>query len=205
MRVESCARLKLSNSHSSALPVLVSARDAPSSLPRLRGDKPSSGSCRRGRSAGRRNVFISRRFRRRASGERLAPTGAPSAAISVSEPRFLGRGLAGMARGGGFALSQSSESSSQSGRNAARAGSRSLPGACLRGTPAGAASPLGRSPRGSGGRRSCRRPIPPDGPAIRTPHDSAPRRTGHNVYSPIRNICALVYLTKVAHGSRNDS
>jgi hypothetical protein len=97
---------------------------------------------RRGRSAGRRNVFDS--CLAAASLWREARAVRRSiAAISVSEPRFLGRGLAGVARGGGFALSQSSESSSQSGRNAARAESRSLPGACLRGTPAGAASPQG--------------------------------------------------------------
>ena len=60
-----------------------------------------SGHGRRGRSAGRRNVFDSRLLRRRASNVRLAPAGAPSAAISVSEPRFLGRGLAGVTRGCG--------------------------------------------------------------------------------------------------------
>ena len=43
----------------------------------------------------------SRLLRRRASNVRLAPAGAPSAAISVSEPRFLGRGLAGVTRGCG--------------------------------------------------------------------------------------------------------
>ena len=43
------------------------------------------------------------------------------------KPRFLGRELAGVARGCGFALSQSSGSSPQSGRNAARAVSRGLP------------------------------------------------------------------------------
>jgi hypothetical protein len=161
--------------HSSALPVLVSARDTPSSLC-LR-HVPKGTERRTAQRLG------SRLLRRRASGERLAPTGAPSAAISVSEPRFLGRGLAGMARGGGFALSQSSESSSRTGPSARRAESQSLPGACLRGTPAGAASTMGFRPLVSGAWRSCRR-LSPDGPALTTPHEDALRRTGRIAYSP---------------------
>ena len=143
-----------------------------------------SGHGRRGRSAGRRNVFDSRLLRRRASNVRLAPAGAPSAAISVSEPRFLGRGLAGVARGCGSPC----PSPAKAPRRRVIVPAGRGPGASReRACEARPRAPHHRwvSPRGSGGRRSCRRPIPPDGPAIRTPHDSALRRTGRIVYSPI--------------------
>ena len=130
----------------------------------------------------------SRRFRRRASGERLAPTGAPSrrsfsslsaayrSPARASWDECLGRCYLPSA-------SPSPANSRQSGHNAARAGSRGLPSLRLRGEAAGAAS----------------------GPAIRTPHDSALRRTGRIVYSPIRNIYKMSGPSKGAVMRRSDS
>jgi hypothetical protein len=131
---------------------------------------------------------------RRASGERLAPAGAPSAAISVSEPRFLGRGLAGVTRGCGSPCP-----------SPAKAPRRRV------------LVPAGRGP-GASRERACEaRPRaphqprafalwPPEAGAVvgaqslrtvplsRTPHDSALRRTGRIVYSPSRNICQVSIL-----------
>jgi hypothetical protein len=171
---------KFSNSQRSALPVLVSARDAPS-LPF------PSGHSRRGRSAGRRNVFDSclaaaslwrrgsRRpalHRRRSLGEPFGRLQVPRSALPGTRPR---RRLTAPS-------SPSPASSSQSGLNAARSG----PGASrVFACEAKPRAPRHRrvAPYGSGHWRSCRR-LSPDGPTTRTPLDGALRRTGRIAYSP---------------------
>ena len=158
MRVGNCARLKMSNSQApSPLFLATRGRRSSSSFPPAiaEGDGAPVGATSWWSPVTATSLWREARAGRRSIGGDFCLRAAlPGTRASGCDPRLW------------FALSQSSESSSQTGHSARRAGSRSLPGACLRGTPAGAASATGFRPLASGGRRSCRRQIPPDGPAL---------------------------------------
>jgi hypothetical protein len=146
------------------------------------------GARRRGRSAGRRNVSVAA-LRQRASGERLAPAGAPSAA---SFRRVL-------------AAYRPQSRASWDEAPAAVSRLQPVPVQPAPGRavlmPPGRGPGASRAPACEAGPRAPHRPqgfrlmtpeagavvgaaSPPDGPTTRTPHDGALRRTGPLAYSP---------------------